>query len=66
MPKSEKQYEKEWSAICNGEPVITVGYFDENDQICEINEVDLRDVGSLDQIASDMDLKRFYDSVINC
>lgn len=66
MPDKKEQYEKEWDAICDGQPVITVGFFDENDNVCEINEVNVSDVDALDQIASDMDLKRFYDYVINC
>lgn len=66
MPESTDQYKKEWDAICDGQPLITVGFFDEDGNVCEINEVDVSEVDALDKIASDMDLKRFYDSVINC
>jgi len=66
MPDQKEQYKKEWDAICNGQPVITVGFFDDDGNVCEINEVDVSEVDALDQIASDMDLRSFYNSTINC
>lgn len=66
MPGISKDRQSEWDRICNGEPLVTVGFFDEDGNVIETSVIDVRDVDSLDEIASDMDIKNFYNAVLNC
>jgi len=66
MPDDKAKNESEWEKISNGDSVVTVGFFDEDGNICEITEVNQSDMDTIDQISSDMDLKNLFNAVLNC